>query len=54
MGHNDLISDCLKLIQNFKPDIPLVKRRIESLIERDYLKRDEKDRYYLFFILKNL
>jgi cullin 3 len=44
MKHNDIINDVLKLITNFKPEISMIKRRIESLIERDYLRRDEKDR----------
>ena len=47
MKHNDLFPEVIKLINNFKPEIPLIKRRIESLLERDYLKRDESDRYIL-------
>lgn len=44
MKHNDLLPDVLKLVHIFKPDVNLIKKRIESLIERDYLKRDDKDR----------
>ena len=28
----------------FRPENNIIKRRIESLIEREYLKRDENDR----------
>jgi len=41
LTHNELVVDTIKLITLFKPDIQLIKRRIESLIEREYLKRDE-------------
>ena len=37
---NELLPEVIKLISNFRPEFPLIKRRIESLLERDYLKRD--------------
>lgn len=50
LHHNDLIPDCIKLVNNFKPEVPMIKKRIESLIERDYLKRDDKDRNVFIYI----
>lgn len=44
MKHNELYLEVIKLTHNFKPDIPVIKRRIESLLEREYLKRDDTDR----------
>ena len=38
--NNDLMSDTIKQIQLFKAQPPVIKKRIESLIERDYLERD--------------
>ncbi len=42
--YNDLVADTLKHIRLFRPEISMIKLRIESLIERDYIKRDEKDK----------
>ncbi|EAR92331.1 cullin family protein (macronuclear) [Tetrahymena thermophila SB210] len=50
MKHNDLFPEVIKLINNFKPEIPLIKRRIESLLDRDYLKRDENDRNTFIYV----
>jgi hypothetical protein len=33
----------MKMITIFKPDVNFIKKRIESLIEREYLRRDELD-----------
>ena len=41
--HNDLIAEVVKQIINFKVDLKQVKKNIESLIEREYLKRDDDD-----------
>ncbi|KAL5220115.1 hypothetical protein ABZP36_024828 [Zizania latifolia] len=43
MSHQHLVSECLEqLSRMFKPDITAIKRRIESLIQRDYLQRDSE------------
>lgn len=42
--HNELLPEIIKIVNHFKPEIPFIKRRIESLIEREYIKRDDKDR----------
>ena len=39
---NDIFSESAKLIRLFKPQPNLIKKRIDSLMERDYIKRDEK------------
>jgi CRISPR/Cas system-associated endonuclease Cas1 len=43
MKHHELVQDCIKMITIFKPDVNFIKKRIESLIEREYLRRDELD-----------
>jgi hypothetical protein len=41
--HNDLTSEVIKsLSSSFVPSLLIIKQRIESLIERQYLKRSEK------------
>lgn len=42
MDHNQLVSEVLAQLQ-FKPLIPDLKKRIEALIEREYLERDSSD-----------
>ena len=37
------------LMQTFKPDEALIKRRIEALIEREYLERDKNDRTIILY-----
>uniref|UniRef100_A0A914R076 Cullin family profile domain-containing protein n=1 Tax=Panagrolaimus davidi TaxID=227884 RepID=A0A914R076_9BILA len=42
--HNELITEVTKLLQSrFLPDPLIIKKRIEALIEREYLKRDESN-----------
>jgi hypothetical protein len=40
LGHQALLVEVLGQLAFFKPDPKQIKRRIESLIERDYLERD--------------
>jgi len=42
--HNQLLEDVMRQITIFMPQPQMIKQRIESLIEREYLKRDEADR----------
>ncbi|ORY75394.1 Cullin [Protomyces lactucae-debilis] len=43
--HNNLIAEATQqLSSKFAPDLTMIKGRIESLIERDYLERDEQNR----------
>ncbi|KAI0854166.1 Cullin-domain-containing protein [Daldinia vernicosa] len=42
LGHSQLITEVIQVLASrFKPDIPLIKRRIEALITREYLDRAE-------------
>ena len=43
--HNQLMEDVIKQISIFLPQPQMIKQRIESLIEREYLKRDEAERF---------
>ena len=42
--HNQLMEDVIRQISIFMPQPQMIKQRIESLIEREYLKRDDADR----------
>jgi cullin 3 len=45
MDHANLVSEVTKqLASRFMPNPLVVKKRIESLIERDYLERSKSDR----------
>jgi hypothetical protein len=50
LSHSDLIIESGGHIKLFKPDVKDIKKRIESLIERDYLERDKEDRSYYCYI----
>ena len=43
-GHNQLIDAIIRQIKMFQADPRMIKKRIESLIERDYLERDPNTR----------
>lgn len=43
MKLNDLRLDVVTLMQTFKPDDALIRKRMESLIEREYMERDKND-----------
>lgn len=45
LQHNDLIAEVTRqLNMRFMPNPAFIKKRIESLIEREYLERDKADR----------
>jgi cullin 3 len=45
LQHNELIAEVTRqLAARFTPSPPFVKKRIESLIEREYIDRDKDDR----------
>lgn len=44
LGHADLVSECITQLQKlFTPDVRLIKKCIEGLIDREYLARDEQN-----------
>ncbi|KAH7691356.1 cullin 3, partial [Aphelenchoides avenae] len=44
LHHNDLITEVTNQLKGrFLPDPTFIKKRIESLIEREYLERDKDD-----------
>ena len=45
LGHNLLVGEVTKMLnKRFVPEMGMVKQRIESLIEREFLERDAEDR----------
>lgn len=45
LDNNNLVAEVTKQLSNrFRPTPQLIKKRIESLIEREYLERAEDDR----------
>jgi len=49
MKMTDLRLDVITIMQTFKPDDALIKKRIESLIERQYIERDKADAAMLIY-----
>jgi len=43
LKHKDLIAGVLSQLEFFKPDPRVIKKRIESLIHREYLQRDDQN-----------
>lgn len=49
--HNALITEATKILQQkFQPDPLMIKKRIESLIDREYMERDNEDRRFYKYI----
>ena len=42
LNYNDLVSEVIRLVR-FPLDISLMKQRIDDLIDKDYMCRDEKE-----------
>ena len=45
-----LRNEVIENMSMFRPDPIMVKEQIERLIEREYMKRDEKDRTMLIYV----
>ncbi|KAK4264624.1 hypothetical protein QN277_025777 [Acacia crassicarpa] len=44
LGHQQLVLECIEMMScMFKPDVKVIKKRIENLIGQDYLERDPND-----------
>ena len=50
MTMNDITAEVLKQVTLFKPSPKDIKQRIESLIEREYLERDESNASLLNYL----
>jgi len=51
LDHTSLVMETTKLLgTKFAADPTLIKKRIESLIEREYLERDGDDRKFYKYI----
>jgi cullin 3 len=51
LSHNDLITEATKILSNkFNPDVSVIKKRIEGLIDREYLERDKDDRRFYKYL----
>lgn len=49
--HNDLLAELIKQLRNrFQPLTLLIKQRIEDLIEKEYLKRDDDDKTVYHYV----
>lgn len=46
---NDLLAEIIRQIKIFQAQPVMIKQRIESLIEKEYLERDPKDRTMLIY-----
>jgi cullin 3 len=45
LGHNEIVAEVTRqLSARFQPQPAAIKKRIESLIDREYLERDAQDR----------
>ena len=49
MDYNGLRLEVITLMQNFRPDEVLIKKRIENLIEREYITKDKQDENILLY-----
>ena len=51
LDHQTLIAETTKHLQTkFVPDPQMIKRRIEGLIDREYLERDKEDKKYYNYL----
>lgn len=48
---NELVNETVDAVKNmFQPEVKAIKTQVESLIEREYLERDEEDRNLLKYL----
>ena len=46
----DLESEVVRIVTIYRPQPTEIKKRIELLIERDYISRDDKDQALLIYV----
>ena len=44
LSYNELLDEVTRLISTFSAQPKMIKARLENLIERDYIKRDDQDK----------
>jgi hypothetical protein len=44
LKHQELITEVMRQVNHFRPQPPMIKAQIESLIQREFLERDANDR----------
>lgn len=47
--YNDLRLEVLSLMRTFRPDDSLIKKRIDSLVDREYIEKDKTDENLLVY-----
>jgi len=50
LGHQQLISEVLTQLSFFKPNSRVIKKRIEALIDREYLERDPNNETFYKYL----
>ena len=51
LNHNQLVAEVVEQLCNrFSPSPVVIKKRIESLIEREYIKRSDQDRKHYVYL----
>jgi cullin 3 len=48
LSHSQLITETISQLTHFKPEVSMIKNRIETLIEREYLERGEDGNKYQY------
>jgi cullin 3 len=48
LSHQLLISETITQLTHFKPEVSMIKQRIENLIEREYLERTDDGSKYRY------
>jgi len=46
----NLMQDVIKHVHLFRPEVGMIKNRIEALIEKEYIMRDENDRHKYIYL----
>ena len=48
--HQELVAEVMHQVQHFRPQPQMIKQQIESLIQQEYIKRDDNDRATYIYI----
>jgi len=51
LGHQQLVGEVMEQSRRrFNPEVPMIKKSIETLIEKEYLKRSEEDQSLYMYV----